>query len=154
MADEQDNPTQTVRISNTTPGPRYVHTVDGPVTIAPRTTSDNLTMRTVEIDSLPEGLEVGEAVFAALDADAIGVRTADEGGPAEGVDREQGDGVNDGPVYPADLASASSNDGLIPRKDLVAIAEAENVEFESDANKPQIAQAIMAARGTADLPTS
>ena len=56
--------------------------------------------------------------------------------------------IGDGDI-PEDLAAADSDDGLIPKKALAAVAAAEGVEFDGKANKAQIAAAIITARAIA-----
>lgn len=124
---------QRVRITSAAPGPRYVNTVEGQVIVDAGSTTGELEFRPGELDDLPAGLSVFEG--DAADAAAANAQGADgdvrELAPAE---------------WPADLASKSSNDGLIKRDDLIKIANAEGVELESDANKAVIAGRIVAAR--------
>lgn len=138
MAELDPAATSKVQISNSGNGPRYVHTVDGPVIVAAGTTSAELEVRDAELAALPEGLKVGALEEGGGDdANAPGFRAADTGGAAEGV----------GVTIPEDLRSEGSADGMIKREELVAIAKAEDVKIESDDNKAQIVAKIAAARG-------
>lgn len=140
MADEQ-NPTTRVRITNNTDGPRYVHGLDGPVTVAKGATSGYVEVRNAELAAMPEGMVADDTPEAqADDANAPGKRDADTGGAAEGV----------GMVIPDDLRSDRSADGIVGRDKLVEIAKAEGVEFETDANKTTLVNAIAEKRGASE----
>lgn len=137
MADFDPTTIREVRITNDAPGPRYVNTVGGQLIVQPGTTSGAVEMREGELQALPQGLRESTAAPAATGGDL---------GTGEG-DRDTA------PVlfqWPEDLASATSNDGLISRKDLLEIAKAETVETESDDNKPTIAGKIVAQRRKAE----
>lgn len=140
MAEFDPAATSKVQISNSGKGPRYVHTVDGPVIIAAGTTSAELEVRNAELEALGEGLKVGALGEQSDDANAPGFRAPDTGGPGEGV----------GVVIPDDLRSDRSADGIVGRDRLVEIAKAESVEFETDANKAALVAAIVAKRGASE----
>jgi hypothetical protein len=153
MAEEQPA-TRKTKIHNTARGARYVNTVDGPVTVQRGTTSAELEIRESELADLPEGLGEGDLPKDWDRADAIGVRTIDTGGAAEGVDgSEKVDGApgegGGGGTIPDDLQSDRSADGIVGRDKLLEVAKAEGVEVESDDNKEQLVAKIVAKRGSA-----
>lgn len=123
--------TRETRITNDAPGARYVNTVEGPVIIAAGATSAPVTVTEGELADLTPGLREHTAEPEASGSDLEGAGTAQSGQTF---------------TWPADLASASSADGLIKRDDLIALAKDEGVTFESDDNKPQIAAKIVAKR--------
>lgn len=117
--------TREVQIKSDAPGARFVNTTEGQVAIPAGAVSQAVTMTEGELADLPPGLSVYDPEAA---------ERGDTGGEPEIVQ------------WPDDLASATSNDGLIKRADLIAIAEAEGVDFESDHNKARIAANIVAKR--------
>lgn len=116
--------TKKVQITSTADGPRYVHTTTGTVMIRPGQTTDELEMLEADLADLPAGLSTDGAPSAA---------PAQEGGAGDEI--------------PADLADKSSNDGLIKRDEMIAIAVAAGVEMDGRETKADLLAKIKAARG-------
>lgn len=132
MADEQK--IHTVKITNSAPGGRYVHTVDGPATIGKDETSPPLKISEGELKDI-----------RAMDHFKV---TVLKGGKDETADDSAaaGAGSKTPEGTPADLASDTSKDGYQNKDVLLKIAKDEGVALEGDDDKPGIVGKIVAHR--------
>lgn len=146
-----------VFLQNSAAGVRYVHTSEGKVDLPPArdgqafVTPDELEILEADLwdknrkSILPDGVSIWtppppEEERGQLETDATAGQEGDSG-------QSQDDGESEAQfVIPDDLADSSKPDGMIVRAELIKVAEAEEVAFESDDNKAAIVAKIAAAR--------
>lgn len=118
-----------MKLTNETQGPKIINTTEGPVTLAPGESRDDL--------------DVSDAEMAAMDR--VGFLKAPAGTAPAGAPQPMGTGDQPGEGTPEQQVQKLVDDNS--KDQLLEIAETEGVEgVTADSNKTDIATAIVTAR--------